>query len=100
MRAARWGVGAAAFALVAVASYTLQRLWSWWGGEPAFGTIVASATTPYYWRADVAALHGLTVGLLVGLGLEEEQAKVWLVRVPWLVFAVVAPSALAMVLVP
>lgn len=100
MRGARPALGAAAFALVAVASYTLQRLWSWWGGEPSFGEIVASAHTPYYWRAAVAALHGLAVGLLAGFGLDEEAAGAWLARVPWLVVAVVLPCALAMGLVP
>lgn len=94
------GLAALTFGLVAVASYTLQRLIAAAGGEVDFGAIVNQVHVPYYWRCAVAVLHGGLAATLVGMGLDADRATRWLGRGPWLVALVVVPSAIAMVVVP
>lgn len=97
---ARLGLAACSAAVAAATSYVLQRLGSAWGGEPAWTDIVAQAHIPYLWRLALAGLHGITAGVVVGLGLDEATAArglEWLPAVlPWLAGAL----ALAGILVP
>lgn len=95
----RPALGLLAFALGVVVSYTLQRLLDA-RTEPPIGTVVQTATIPYYWRVGTAVLHGLGLGTLAGLGLREAQAAHLLALAPWLVPLLVLPAALALTLVP
>ncbi len=97
---ARLPVSAACFAGAAIVSYTAQRLWSWYAGEPDIGTILAQAHTAYYWRVALASLHGLVAGAAVHLALDESSAARLLPWVPrWLVGAVLLSMA-AMIGIP
>jgi len=95
----RLAVAALSFALVAVASYALQRLWDA-RTEPPPGAVLLQTTIPYYWRVAMALLHGLGAATLAGLALDRDAALRWLSRAPWLVPLVVLPALLAMVLRP
>lgn len=99
-RSSRTALALAAFGLVAVVSYTLQRLWAAWQGELSFAANVSTVYIPYFWRCDLSALHGLGASVLVAFGLDEVRCQRALVHLPWIVLAVVLPSALAMALVP
>jgi hypothetical protein len=94
---ARGALAAATFGLAFVASYAAMRVAGWSSGEPDPAQVIASTHVPYGWRLAVAGLHGAVVALAVALGADPER---WLPRVPWLVLAVVGPSALAMVAFP
>lgn len=94
---------AAAFALGAVAvcvSYAAQRLWSAYGGEVDPRMVLATEHIPYFYRAALALLHGVVLGVGAGLYLDEPAAVRALGRVPALVVLVVVPAALLMVAVP
>lgn len=98
-RSARLLVALSLAALVAVASYALQRLWDA-QTEPPLGSVVTQATIPYYWRVGGALVHAAMAGVLGWFGLGEEAASRWIPRLPALVVLVVLPAAVAMVLVP
>ena len=67
-RSARLLVALSLAALVAVASYALQRLWDA-ETEPPLGSVVAQATIPYYWRVGGALVHAAMAGVLGWFGL-------------------------------
>lgn len=100
MSRSRLALGFATGALVAVASYTAQRLWAATGTEPGFAEIVGTVHITYYWRVEVSALHGLAAGALLAVGIDEAGAMRWLGRVPALVAVVVPACVVAMVAVP
>lgn len=93
-------MAAVAFGLVATASYAIQRLIAAVRGGPDFGEIVLQVHVPYYWRCDLAAIHGILAATMVATLLGRDQAERWLARTPWLVLAVAGSSIVAMVLVP
>lgn len=93
---------AAAFAwggLAGAASYALQRLWSAWSGEVAYGDVIAQEHVPYSWRVALTVFHAVAIGLIVGLGLREGSAARSLAWVPLALVPVLA-LALAMGVVP
>lgn len=94
---ARGALAAATFGLAFVGSYAAMRIAGWAAGEPDAAQVIATTHVPYGWRLAVAGLHGAVVALAVALGADPDR---WLPRVPWLVLAVVGPSALAMVAFP
>lgn len=94
------GAAALTLGLVAVASYAGQRLWSAYTGVEGLGVVVRQVHIPYFWRCDLALLHGLMGAALVGFGLDEAGGRRLMAAGPWLVLVVVLPSAVAMVLVP
>ncbi len=96
----RVAFGFAAGALAAVASYAVQRLWASTGTEPSFAEIVGTVHITYYWRVGVAALHGVAVGALLGVGLDDAAASRWTGRIPGIVALLVPACAIAMVAVP
>lgn len=87
--------------LVAVASYAAQRLWA--ASAPVTqhdASLVATEHIPYYWRCGVSLFHGVIAGVLTAWAARESE-RAWLLRAgPWLVLAVVLPSAIAMLVVP
>ncbi len=94
---------AAAFAVGAVAvcvSYAAQRLGSAYGGEVDARMVLATEHIPYFYRAALALLHGVVVGVGAGLAIDDAAAVRVLGRVPALVLLVVVPAALLMVAVP
>ena len=95
----RRALAAMVFALVAVGSYALQRMWDG-VGEPPIGAVLQTTTIPYFWRLATAALHGLGAAVAAGLAADADTAERWLLRAPVLVPAVVLPAVLAMALVP
>lgn len=95
----RWAAAVAWGSVAGAVSYPLQRLASAWVGEPAYTDVIAQEHVPYTWRLLVMALHAVSVGLLVGFGLDEAAADRSLGRVPLGLIAVVA-LAVAMGLVP
>ena len=89
-------LGIAIAAPAATVSYTLQRLVDA-AGEPA-STVLLQTHIPYFWRAAMAGLHGLTAGLLVALLVAAPDA--WLARLPGPILLSVLLSAAAMCVVP
>lgn len=92
-------VSLGSFALVAVASYALQRLWDA-RTEPPLGTVLLQATIPYYWRCAGALLHGLLAAVLVAGGLPEARLAAALRGLHLALPAGVLLAGLAMLLVP
>lgn len=86
----RDALAAAAFGLVASASYVLQRLASWWAGEVPGDLVLGQAHIPYYWRVALALLHGVLVAAILRSAVPVEAARRWLPRVRMAVLPVVA----------
>jgi hypothetical protein len=81
-------------ALVAVLSYTVQRVVDA-VGEPPAAAILQSATIAYFWRVPLAVLHGAAAALLAR-ALPPAAAATLLDRAPVLVAAVLLPCVAAL----
>jgi hypothetical protein len=79
----------------AAASYTIQRLLDA-QSEPA--GLLLTTHIPYYWRAGMAGLHGLTVAILIA-SLARQPTR-WLNHLPIAVLVIVGLSVLAMSVCP
>jgi len=81
-------------ALVAVASYTLQRALDA-TAEPPAAAVLQSATIAYFWRVPLAVLHGLAAALLAR-AVPPGPTAALLARAPALVAAVLLPCVAAL----
>lgn len=99
-RRERWALGIAVGAVVFVASYTGQRLFSAALGEPTPTEVIATTHTPYYWRVGLATLQAL-VAVPLGALLPPEPVVRPLLRIgPLWVVASVMIHALLVVVFP
>ncbi len=89
---ARIALGAAVFPLVAIASCVLQQLLGALQ-QPAVGAVLAQASTPYFWRIALAAMHGLSAALIAAFA--STAPRRWLARLPLLTAATVSLSVAA-----
>lgn len=96
----RWGLALTSAGTAFAVSYAAQRLLSWVHGEPDFGQVVMSGSTPLYWRCGLALLHAAIVAALVRIGVDEDRAEVALRYAPIWVPLAVLPLALALVGIP
>ncbi len=85
----RVALGAAVAGLTAASSYALQRLLDPPGPPPEL--VVASTHIPFYFRAALAAVHGLAAGTAVAAAARGPQAARWL----WYAERLALPVALA-----
>jgi len=85
--------------MCAAVSYALQTVYASFGDAPALVVPVVGAPIPFYWRVALALFHGLLVGLLAVLGLDEAQSARVLDRLPVAVPVVILPLAGLMVVV-
>ena len=95
----RVAAGLAWGSIFGACSYALQRLYAAWGGEVGYAEIIAQEHVPYYWRAVLALFHAVAIGLIVGLGATDQQARASLGWIP-ASMGVVGALALAMGWVP
>ena len=93
-------VAGLAFGLTGALSYTLQRLYAAYTTTADFGANVATAHIPYYWRCDLALIHGILAATLVFFAVREAQARALLGKGSTLAAAVAIPCILLMLAVP
>ncbi|MCB9682965.1 MAG: hypothetical protein H6733_15980 [Alphaproteobacteria bacterium] len=96
----RLGLASTAFGLVAASSYVLQRLYAASSGVEGMGVAVATKHIPYYWRCDLALIHGVLAAVLVGFAVSDDDARRWFGRLPYAVPVVVGACVVAMLVVP
>ncbi len=100
-RRERWSLGLAIGAVVFVASYAGQRLFTLLVvGEPSFAEVVRSTHTPYFWRVAIAALQAALAVPLGALVVPEIAVRPLLRFGPLWVIAPIMLLALLMVAFP
>ncbi len=94
----RIALGAAVSGLTAACSYALQRLLDPSGPPPEL--VVASTHIPFYFRAALAAVHGLAIGTAVAVAARGPRAARWLAHAERVALPVALAAAAAVALRP